>query len=50
MIHAYAAIEAGKPLQPFEYDPGVLGSNEVEIDVDFCGICHTAPAPPPVGW
>lgn len=41
MIRAYAAIEAGKPLQPFEYDPGVLGSNEVEIDVDFCGICHS---------
>lgn len=41
MIHAYAAIEAGKPLQPFEYDPGVLSSNEVEIDVDFCGICHS---------
>lgn len=41
MIHAYAAFEAGKPLQPYEYDPGVLGSNEVEIDVDFCGICHS---------
>ena len=41
MIHAYAALEAGKPLQPYEYDPGVLGSNEVEIDVDFCGICHS---------
>ncbi|NNK93699.1 MAG: NAD(P)-dependent alcohol dehydrogenase [Desulfobacterales bacterium] len=41
MIHAYAALGAGKPLQPYEYDPGVLGSNEVEIDVDFCGICHS---------
>lgn len=41
MIHAYAAFEAGKSLQPFEYDPGELGSNEVEIDVDYCGICHS---------
>ncbi len=41
MIHAYAALEAGQSLQPYEYDPGVLGSNEVEIDVDFCGICHS---------
>lgn len=41
MIHAYAAFEAGKALQPFEYDPGELNSNEVEIDVDYCGICHS---------
>lgn len=41
MIHAYAAFEAGKTLQPFEYDPGELSSNEVEIDVDYCGICHS---------
>jgi len=41
MIHAYAALEAGKPLEPFEYDPGELRSDEVEIEVDFCGICHS---------
>ena len=28
-------------LQPFEYEPGELGSNDVEVDVDFCGICHS---------
>lgn len=41
MIHAYAALEAGGKLQPFEYDPGELRHNDVEIDVDFCGICHS---------
>jgi uncharacterized zinc-type alcohol dehydrogenase-like protein len=41
MIHAYAALEAGQALRPFEYDPGELNHNEVEIDVDFCGICHS---------
>jgi len=41
MIRAYAAFEAGGELRPFEYDPGQLGQNEVEIDVDFCGICHS---------
>lgn len=41
MIHAYAAFEAGGELQPFEYDPGELRPNDVEIDVDFCGICHS---------
>lgn len=41
MIHAYAALKAGEKLQSFEYDPGELGSDEVEIDVDYCGICHS---------
>ncbi len=41
MIRAYAAFEAGGELKPFEYDPGELAHNEVEIDVDFCGICHS---------
>jgi uncharacterized zinc-type alcohol dehydrogenase-like protein len=40
-IHAYAATEAGGPLAPFEYDPGELGRDDVEIDVTACGICHS---------
>ncbi|MBT8333144.1 MAG: alcohol dehydrogenase, partial [Deltaproteobacteria bacterium] len=41
MIHAYAAFEAGGELRPFEYDPGELRLTDVEIKVDFCGICHS---------
>ncbi len=41
MIKAYAAQEAGGILEPFEYDPGALGAEEVEIAVDYCGICHS---------
>lgn len=41
MIKAYAALEAGGKLSPFEYDPGPLGNQEVEIDVEHCGICHS---------
>ena len=41
MIHAYAAHEAGADLTPFSYDPGALGAHEVEIDVLYCGICHS---------
>lgn len=41
MIKAYAAHEAGGTLQPFEYDPGPLGMHEVEIAVEYCGICHS---------
>lgn len=41
MINAYAAFEAGGELKPFEYDPGPLGKNDVEIAVEHCGICHS---------
>jgi uncharacterized zinc-type alcohol dehydrogenase-like protein len=41
MIRAYAAKEPKAKLTPFEYDPGVLGPNEVEIAVQYCGICHS---------
>ncbi|ACT58866.1 NADPH-dependent aldehyde reductase Ahr [Hirschia baltica] len=41
MIKAYAAFEAKGELKPFEYDSGVLGRDEVEIDVHYCGICHS---------
>lgn len=40
-IQAYAAKEAGGKLQPFTYEPGALGSEEVEIAVEYCGICHS---------
>jgi len=40
-IHTYAAKEAGEKLEPFTYEPGELGSQEVEIAVEYCGICHS---------
>lgn len=40
-IQAYAATSAKGPLQPFEYNPGELKSEEVEIKVSHCGICHS---------
>jgi uncharacterized zinc-type alcohol dehydrogenase-like protein len=41
MIKAYAAHQKGDKLLPFEYDPGVLGPSEVEINVAYCGVCHS---------
>lgn len=41
MINAYAAMSAGAELQPFEYDPGPLGALDVEIAVEYCGVCHS---------
>jgi len=40
-IHAYAATKAKGTLEPYSYDPGELGPEEVEIKVSYCGICHS---------
>ena len=41
MIKAYAIMEPGGALEPYEYDPGAIGNHEIEIDVEHCGICHS---------
>ncbi|KUJ83939.1 NAD(P)-dependent alcohol dehydrogenase [Microbulbifer flavimaris] len=41
MINAYAAKEAGGELSPYQYDPGKLQPREVEIEVMYCGLCHS---------
>jgi alcohol/geraniol dehydrogenase (NADP+) len=38
---AYAATAKSQPLTPFEFDPGPLGADQVEIKVSHCGICHS---------
>ncbi len=40
-IKAYAALTAGGKLEPFEYDPGALEVDQVEINISSCGICHS---------
>ncbi len=40
-IKSYAAMEAGGALVPFDYEAGELGSEQIEIAVEFCGICHS---------
>ena len=41
MIKAYAAHAAKEKLSVFEYDPGALKADEVELEVLFCGVCHS---------
>ncbi|MCS6783335.1 MAG: alcohol dehydrogenase catalytic domain-containing protein, partial [Gloeomargarita sp. SKYG98] len=41
MIHAYAAHQPGGTLEPFTYDPGPLPPDAVELQVEYCGICHS---------
>ena len=38
---AYAASGPKGPLEPFSFDLGPLGPEEVEIKVGHCGLCHS---------
>lgn len=40
-VHAYAATQANGVLEPFEYELGLIGPEEVDIAVESCGICHS---------
>jgi uncharacterized zinc-type alcohol dehydrogenase-like protein len=40
-IQAYAAHEPNGKLESFQYELGDLKPDEVEIDVEYCGICHS---------
>jgi len=40
-FHAWAAKGQGQALEAFDFDPGPLGDEEVEIQVEHCGICHS---------
>jgi uncharacterized zinc-type alcohol dehydrogenase-like protein len=41
MIHAFAAAGARKTLEKFTYTPEKIGPHEVEIGIDFCGLCYS---------
>jgi len=40
-VHAYAATEAKGKLKPFTYELPDLGSDQVDIKVHYCGLCHS---------
>ncbi len=41
MVKGYAATEPGGELKAFEYELGPLGDYQVDIKVEYCGICHS---------
>src|SRR4051812_45769755 len=41
IFKSYAALEPKGKLEPFEFDAGELGDEEIEIKVSHCGICHS---------
>lgn len=40
-INAYASKSSSSLLEPFEFELPVINSNEVDISVEHCGICHS---------
>ncbi|WP_020158892.1 MULTISPECIES: NADPH-dependent aldehyde reductase Ahr [Methylobacter] len=40
-IHGWATHGPRQKLEPFSYEPGPLGPEEVEIAVEYCGLCHS---------
>lgn len=40
-VRAWAADGPNAPFHPFDYDLPDLAADEVDIDVDFCGLCHS---------
>ncbi len=38
---AYAALDAAKPLAPFTFERRAPRDNDVQIDILYCGICHS---------
>lgn len=41
ITHAYAAQDAKSPLAPFEFKPRELREHDVQIEVQYCGVCHS---------
>lgn len=39
--HAYAALSATTPLEPYILERRSLGPHDVAIKIDYCGVCHS---------
>ena len=37
----YAAHSAKEPLRPFSFERRDPGPNDVQIEIQFCGVCHS---------
>ena len=41
IVNAFAANKPGFILEPFRYKLGPLKPDEIDIEVEYCGICHS---------
>lgn len=40
-VDSYASFSADSPLKPFKFDRRAVGPNDVVIDIQYCGVCHS---------
>ena len=40
-FQGYAAMEKGSKVILWEFEAEPLGPRDVEVEVEFCGLCHT---------
>ena len=40
-VNAYAALDAGEKLTSFQFELPKIGSEQVDIKVHYCGVCHS---------
>jgi alcohol dehydrogenase (NADP+) len=40
-IHAYAALDAVSPLVPFQFKQRQMRDDDVVIEIEYCGVCHS---------
>ena len=40
-VTAFAAPEASAPFEPYSYELPEIGPEDVDIKVEYCGICHS---------
>jgi len=41
LINSWAAMAPKEKLVPYKFDPGLLKPDEIEIEVEYCGLCHS---------
>jgi uncharacterized zinc-type alcohol dehydrogenase-like protein len=41
IVKAYGAYAADKPLEPIDIERREPGQREVQIEIDYCGVCHS---------
>jgi len=41
LVHAYGAHAGDKPLEPLQIQRRAPGAHDVQIDIAYCGICHS---------
>ncbi|MDZ7645894.1 MAG: alcohol dehydrogenase catalytic domain-containing protein [Cytophagales bacterium] len=37
----YAAQNAKTPLSPFNFERREVGTHDIKIEIQFCGVCHS---------